>query len=325
MLFRRPCYYDDFTCKAEKCTDNCCIGWEICIDDATAKKYAAEKGAFGKRLSENIDFSDAPSFILKGERCPFLNEKNLCDIIINMGEESLCQICRDHPRYFEWYGNTKEGGIGLSCEEGARLILTDGCYADYFESEVCDEPDEDFDESTFAVLFSVRERIFDILCDSSLPVETRFSEILSIAESAQLVLNGDVPESTTCDFSFTAELEKLIPVFEKTEAIDEKWKDCFCDLKNAIEKGLTISLDKQEEAYAERLFAYFVWRYFLKSVFDFNVTEKVRFALFSVTAIFALYTSAGEGFSTLLKSAVLYSKQMEYSDENLEIFFDSIL
>ena len=118
MIFRVPFYYNTFKCIADKCSDNCCIGWEIEIDSDTAEYYKSVGGAFGKRLSENI--SEENSFILKGERCPFLNEKNLCDIIINCGEEHLCQICRDHPRYFEWFADKKEGGIGLCCEEAAR-------------------------------------------------------------------------------------------------------------------------------------------------------------------------------------------------------------
>lgn len=325
MLFRRPCYYDDFICKADKCSDNCCIGWEICIDENTAELYRSKDGNFGERLKKCIDFSDEPSFILNGERCPFLNKKNLCDIIINMGEESLCQICRDHPRYFEWYGNTKEGGIGLSCEEGARLILTDSCYADYFESEADDIPDEDFDEESFSLLFSVRESIFDILCDCTLSIESRFCEILSLCQGVQTLLDQSTPLDTDCSFSLENEISKIVPVLEKTEAIDEKWTTEFGILRSAIENGIDLSYSKEEEKYLERLFAYFVWRCFLKSCFDFRVTEKIRFALFSVTTIFALYKSKNSaGFETLLRSAVSYSKQMEYSDENLDIFYDSL-
>ncbi|MBE7033290.1 MAG: hypothetical protein E7406_03585 [Ruminococcaceae bacterium] len=325
MLFRRPCYYDDFICKADKCSDNCCIGWEICIDGETAQKYAAVKGDFGKRLRENIDFSQEASFILKGERCPFLNERNLCDIIINMGKDSLCQICRDHPRYFEWYGNVKEGGIGLSCEEAARLILTDGCYADFFESETDEYADEDFDEGAFSLLFSVRERIFDILCDCSLPLEVRFSEILSLTDAAESMMKSRQVQKIMWDFSFSEELKGLVGVLEQTEAIDEKWETLLIKLEKALSEGLELSLSSNEEKYAERLFAYFVWRYFLKSVFDGQLTEKIRFALFSVTAIFALYRSLGEeSFEALVKSAVIYSKQMEYSDKNLDFYYDSL-
>ena len=149
MLFYTPDYYNKFRCIADKCTDNCCIGWEIEVDSDTAEYYRSVQGEFGHRLNENI--SDSDTFILKGERCPFLNENNLCDIIINCGEEHLCQICRDHPRFFNWYGDVKEGGIGLSCEEGARLILESDSVS-FCKGEVQEEPEE------------VDGELFDFLC-----------------------------------------------------------------------------------------------------------------------------------------------------------------
>lgn len=319
MLFRRPCYYDAFTCTADKCSDSCCIGWEICIDEETADIYKNACGAFGQRLRESITCDSEPSFILNGERCPFLNEKGLCDIIINMGEENLCQICRDHPRWFEWYGNEKEGGIGLSCEEGARLILSEESFADYFEGEVEDFPDEDFDEDGYRYLMGVRERIFDALITPSTPVEKVFDEILSLAAEAEAVLCGTEKE-TLSPFCFEKEFAAAVTILAKTEPIDEKWTAEFEKLKKS--RDLTFSPGEKERKYLIRLFAYFVWRYFLKGVFDYRITEKIRFALFSVTVIFALYKSKKEdSFSALLKSAVLYSKQMEYSEENLDIFF----
>ena len=39
MIFTKPDYYDTFKCKANLCTDNCCIGWEIDIDENTYEKY----------------------------------------------------------------------------------------------------------------------------------------------------------------------------------------------------------------------------------------------------------------------------------------------
>ncbi len=318
MLFRRPCYYDKFTCTADKCSDNCCIGWEICIDKHTADFYRCVSGYFGKRLKESIQSGDEPSFILKGERCPFLNKSNLCDIIINLGENALCQICRDHPRWFEWYGNEKEGGIGLSCEEGARLILTEEDFADYFESETDEEPDEDFDEDAYRFLLSVRENVFDILCEDELCFTDKANSILELCAEAEARLNGGEKLSPV-PFDFNTELPHALSVLEKTEHIDEKWTSAFKKLKGI---SLTPELIADNEKYFIRLFAYFVWRYFLTSVFDYCVTEKIRFALFSVTVMSALYCSCEEkNFDSLLKSAVLYSKQMEYSSENLDIFF----
>ncbi len=318
MLFRRPCYYDSFTCTADKCTDNCCIGWEICIDADTCRYYKSIDGAFGKRLCESITEGDEPSFILNGERCPFLNESNLCDIISTLGEDALCQICRDHPRWFEWYGNEKEGGVGLSCEEGARLILTEEGFADYFESETDEDPDEDFDEEAYRFLMSVRESIFDILYEDRLSFTEKANAMLELCTEAEARLTGQKRESFT-PFDLNTELEKALPILAQTEPIDGKWTAEFEKLKSALPK---LNPDNKESKYLIRITAYFIWRYFLTAVFDYRVTEKVQLALFSATVIFSLYSiNEAKGFDGLLKSAVLYSKQMEYSTENLDIFF----
>lgn len=319
MLFRRPCIYDDFVCTADKCTDNCCIGWEICIDGDTAELYKSTEGDFGKRLRESITYEEYPSFILKGERCPFLNEKNLCDIITTLGESCLCQICRDHPRWFEWYGNEKEGGIGLSCREGARLILTDEGFADYYESECDDFPDEDFDDESYAFLLGVRERIFDILCDRKSDFINRAERILELSKKAEDALTGENSD-VDLSFSFESEMEKAIELFEKTEAVNEIWTEEWKNIKADEIKAFAPT--KEEEEYLIRLAAYFVWRYFLTSAFDYRPLEKIRFALFSVSVIYSIYCrQENKDFEALLSSAVLYSKQMEYSEENLDLFF----
>ena len=39
MFVMIPEYYNKFKCIASKCSDNCCIGWEIDIDSKTYEKY----------------------------------------------------------------------------------------------------------------------------------------------------------------------------------------------------------------------------------------------------------------------------------------------
>ena len=124
MRLTVPDYYDRFRCIASRCTDNCCIGWEIGIDPAALADYQSQPGAFGDRLRAAIQPGDPPFFALtKSGRCPFLNEENLCDIYRQLGENHLCAICDQHPRFHNWFGAEKESGLGLSCEEAARLIL----------------------------------------------------------------------------------------------------------------------------------------------------------------------------------------------------------
>lgn len=33
MKIRVPDYYDEFECIADKCTDTCCAGWQVDVDD----------------------------------------------------------------------------------------------------------------------------------------------------------------------------------------------------------------------------------------------------------------------------------------------------
>ena len=67
-----PNYYKKFKCINKKCRHNCCIGWEIDIDDETAEFYKEVPGPFGDRLRKSIDYTDAYCFKLKDGQCPFL-------------------------------------------------------------------------------------------------------------------------------------------------------------------------------------------------------------------------------------------------------------
>lgn len=318
MIFRTPSYYNAFRCTADKCSDNCCIGWEIDIDPDTAAYYNSVEGDFGKRLKENISAEN--SFILKGERCPFLNENNLCDIIINCGESRLCQICSDHPRYFEWYGSLKEGGIGLSCEEGARLILTSDNLT-FTESEICEYEDE-IDEEFLSFLLSARENLFDIL-SSDLPLKDKLVCILDSAEKLQFRIDnphlGDqlfVCDSTPSD---SQSFRDILSLFSDFEPIDESWTQEYYSLMQ--NESFPLFFTETEEKYAVNLLRYFIWRYFLKGVFDEEVLSKLKFAAVSILVIKAM-TKENDSLCAWIEKSKLYSKQMEYSEENRELFFD---
>ena len=130
MLLRIPDFYDSFHCIGGKCPDNCCIGWELDIDDDTYEYYRSVNGPFGERLRANMSGaeksseSESVSFRLQVDgRCPFLNAENLCDICLELGPDALCRICTDYPRYsFEW-GDAIEKSLTLSCPEAGRLLF----------------------------------------------------------------------------------------------------------------------------------------------------------------------------------------------------------
>ena len=39
MKVIRPDFWNRFQCIGGVCSDNCCIGWEICIDEESLEKY----------------------------------------------------------------------------------------------------------------------------------------------------------------------------------------------------------------------------------------------------------------------------------------------
>ena len=121
----RPDFYDDFACLADRCRHSCCRGWEIELDEETAGFYRSLDGPLGEALRENLTRMDGVwAFRLTAEEaCPFLRGDGLCRIIIELGEDALCDTCTLHPRFFEDVGEHVLSGVGASCEGVAALLL----------------------------------------------------------------------------------------------------------------------------------------------------------------------------------------------------------
>ncbi len=337
MRFRVPSYYADFSCIADQCTDNCCIGWEIDIDSETAENYKQTTGAFGERLRANICFGEPSVFMLgEAERCPFLNDRNLCDIITNLGEPALCQICTDHPRYYEWFGDVKEGGVGLCCEEAARIILTQTKPFSVTETEIADEECEGCDDALLACLRGAREKLFDILQDESRPLSRRLCGMLDYAEHLQeRTDNGDltVPEAAPVIPADSGDMRRILTFLQTLEPISPQWhptlRQACGQLAQMQEQCERFAQSHPETAgYLRNIAVYFIWRYFLKGAFDGEFLSRVKLAAVSVGVIGALFLSRWLEHGTLspadcVQIAKDYSKEIEYSEENLNAVLDA--
>ncbi len=314
MKLRVPDYYKKFKCIAGRCSDNCCIGWEICIDEKTMEFYNAVTGEFGKKLRDNIKNG---SFMLCGERCPFLNEENLCDIIINLGENRLCGICTEHPRYYGWYGDVKEGGIGLCCEEAARIILEYGNSGSFFEEDIPCEETEDVDEEIYEFLFGARENIFRFLERKDISFADKVSALFDYGEKIQDGLDFedyDISPVEKNDFSAgDVNVGAFVCAFEEFEAIDQSWNDALEKLKG---KAPVVN-----EKYLTNIFIYFIWRYFMRAVYDGDVFSKI--SLGAISAAMIALMAEGDALDAYIKAAKLYSKEIEYSEENLSLMLES--
>lgn len=193
MKYIYPNYYKKFHCIADKCTHSCCIGWEIDIDDDTYNKYMSLGDDFKKYIN-----TDTHSFVLdRNERCPFLDKNGLCNIITEYSENSLCQICADHPRFRNFFTDRVEIGLGLCCEEVSRLVLNET---------------EKFSLVGYDGYFPEREKLFEIATDRSMSIAAR----LDALSDATL---------KDADNDFYKTLERLDPAWDSI--LDRKMKGQF--------------------------------------------------------------------------------------------------
>ena len=125
---------DNFECVGSECIDTCCRGWKIYIDKETGEYYRSVEGEFGDKLRKYVKPVDENRYeftMVEGNRCPFLNEKNLCEIYINLGKDKLCKTCARYPRLrTPITSNSCFAKYSLSCPEVVKLLLTDDKKAD---------------------------------------------------------------------------------------------------------------------------------------------------------------------------------------------------
>ena len=120
-----PSFYPRFRCIPSACHHSCCVDWEIGIDEDSLARYRTRTDALGERIRMHIIDDDDPHFALcEDNRCPFLEESGLCSIILAEGQGTLPEICREHPRFRNFYGEDYiELSTGLSCELAIQLLL----------------------------------------------------------------------------------------------------------------------------------------------------------------------------------------------------------
>ena len=185
MRIRTPSYYRQFRCTASACGESCCVGWDICIDPETAGRYRTLPGPLGARLRREICWQDPPRFRLRPDsRCPFLNADGLCSLILEAGEGALCEICAEHPRFHNDYGPLRESGLGLCCEEAARLILFSTESPLSFDVRETPEAGGPAPEQLDALL-EARETALRLACCPAHSMEERFLLLLALGADVQ--------------------------------------------------------------------------------------------------------------------------------------------
>ena len=362
MKIRVPEYFKDFKCIASKCEDTCCAGWGIVIDDVTYDRYKNVQGKFGERLrSEIVHEAGENIFVLKGNNCPFLNKEKTCDIYINIGEENLCYTCQQYPRYTEEFGSLREIGISLSCPEAARIMLNNDKKVTFelSENEEVVSSYNDINAQLFIELLQSRKIVMDIIQDRTIDLRKRaVVALLFVDEIQEKIDESEIKEIKSVrekysDKLFLEELLEKLEEYKDNEGIKydniQEYFNVFRDLKHITPNdplGLNDALryfwqtDEDEELYIikhrqfeeyykdklykfENILVYFVFRYFMKAVFDYDILAKIKTALVSYMIIRELavvrYIENNEFTDEdMVDIAHTYSKDIEHLEENIE-------
>lgn len=307
MKLLAPDYYSSFACLKGACRHSCCIGWEIDVDDGALARYRQLSGEMGERLRASIELGDGtPHFRLTaGERCPFLTDDGLCELILHLGPDSLCQICADHPRYRSFFSDHTEIGLGMCCEAACRLILSHA-------EPVClhligddglpaEAPTEDE-----KALLELRDELLAAVQDRSQPILLRIEDMLAAAE-----------------LSFEYDAPRWAAFLEGLERLDEGWTDRLQRLLNRTEQPLPDA--PWLELALEHLLVYLLQRHLPAAVEDGDLAGRVLLCTVLWHTIRAMLAREETcSFDSLAELCRLCSSEIEYSDENIAAILDEL-
>lgn len=308
MKIYAPDYYSQFKCIADRCKHSCCVGGEIDIDEESLERYKRLDGELGEWVRKNISFNaECPHFMTdNNERCLFLNESGLCDMITELGEESLCEICALHPRFRNFYSDRVEIGLGLSCEAAAGLILSQTHSVNMVELEDSDAEEEqaDLDELEF---FETRKGLISVIQNRDIPIFRRLT---------------DIKEA----FGVGYDTSDMANAFRELEYMDAEFGNM---LSRAFSEHIALVVKDEWEVPLEQLALYFIMRHTADGLYGDDIPERVAFCSLCVDAVYrcTVIRMKEEGltfFEALCDTARVFSSEIEYSVENTDKLIELI-
>lgn len=311
-----PSYFKKFNCIADKCPDTCCAGWEADLDDEIIEKYKSIGGELGERIKNSLakDETDCNIFALcENGRCPFLNSCNLCDIQAAHGEGFLSKTCAMFPRFYDDFGKIREMGIGFGCPEAAKIMLEDNEPFSLEIYEECTDESDDIDEDFLSEIIALRAEIFTVLEDKELSFKKKIKQVFEITTAFQKMLDSEDYSDEKQNRSF----DDCIAVLENMECIKPERKDFVSSLKGRKLSKESLEIYRSD---FEKLMKYYIFRYFLSMGYDYDVVTPVKYGVFACIVISSIYDHfVKPDFETRVKIMYSYSKEVEYSDVNMDL------
>ena len=300
MKLIAPEGYDSFTCIADRCQHTCCAGWEIDVDEDALAAYRQVQGPLGEKLAQEIVQAEDGTFSFRltaEERCPFLRQDHLCELICELGPERLCQVCADHPRYRNFYTDRVEIGLGLCCEEAARQQLTRE--APFRLVVLADDGGGEALSPEEAALLRDREALLNIARDRTHPLNARVRELMQLA-----------------GMEAAPDMRAWASFFLKLERLDPAWTAL---LEELAQTPCAPLLPESLSLPGEQLLCCLLYRHLPAALEDGCIQPRLVFVLRCWLLIAAL-TNAHRAASlpAFLSLVRLFSSEIEYSLENIE-------
>ena len=316
MILRVPEYYDEFSCIASRCKDSCCAGWEIDIDDESYEYYRSVEGPFGDRLRESMFVAKDGGyrFKLKGpKRCAMLNDNNLCDLYTALGEEALCEVCTEYPRFSLVYGQVEQKALSLSCEEVGRILFGRTEPEQLIDIELPGDCEDDEEDPQYVAFMEwVQKEAVAILQNRELSITERTREFLAWCDRVQTIINYsqakddlsileawknqdadreireweqkniEGKEKPARNLSYEDFCDRF-EIFLDMEELDEEWINTKAEFEqiyheDTYEKLLLAYLNSKDysELGYEHLLVYFVYRYLMNAVYDYDILSYAK-------------------------------------------------
>ena len=296
MISLYPTFYHTFQCKANQCHHTCCQKWTIDVDEETAKLYQTLPTPLGEDLRKFMTVDDEGYYFMFSDKqptCPLLREDGLCRVVLELGEDSLCDTCHMHPRFYKYIEDLELCGVGLSCEESVeKLLATEGDQLQFtIEDDDCEFTAEDR---------PVLENIFDLLALGINPAICQFT------------LNHSIHYC-----------QELVTVYKKTEPIDEEWTKQLAHLEAMLSSttaSTTMDLlkaDTIDVSALNKVYQYILYRQ-IDMLAEYSLESLVRYA-FDATVFIALLTHQ---FGNLPEQIRRWSEQIEYDEDNVAFLFN---
>ena len=226
-----------------------------------------------------------------------LTEDHLCSLILAFGEDVLCNICADHPRYRNFFSDRVEMGLGLCCEAAARQTVNRT--EPYKLRLVSEEPGGTPLTETEKIILSFREKLASILQQKSIPYKTKEAEAVTLLPPFQW------PEEEQ-ERAFLSDLERLDPSWNKRLAL---LQTPMMSCSDAPERDRALS----------QLAVSFLFRHLPDAGEDGLLSSRTLFSLWSVRLIERMTRT--DSLDELADTARAYSAEIEYSDDNLKACF----